>query len=373
MLIKNCRCFDGIKFIEELMDILVQDGKIEKIIKAGLMSYDGEKYDADGSIVCPGFIDIHTHGIGGFDNSDIHKDEVKEMAVLYHKAGSTTFIPSLPTISIPDIRKALDVYSSNSELVPGVHLEGPFINAEKRGAQNPVHILRPTVKSFTDAVGENIDLIMRVTIAPEKDEDFKFTRFLKEKGISISFGHTVCDSSTAGAFFDITDSIGTHMFNAMPSIHHRSPSITTVALNRDEVYCEVIPDLIHVHPEIIKMLFNIKGAQRTIAVSDSMLAAGLPDGEYDFAGIHVIVKAGSARLKAGNLAGSIITLAEGVRNIIKCGVKPESALASGTSTPAEASGLSLEYGYIKKGYMADILILEDDYSIGEVFKSGKLI
>jgi len=369
MIIKNCRCFDGNEFLDGYKNIIVDEGIITGISDAS-NSFNGDFIDAGNRVMCPGYVDIHTHGIGGFDNSDITEEEFPAMAKLYYEAGCTTFIPSIPTIHSKKILNTLCVYGNLKDEVPGVHLEGPFINAEKRGAQNPVYIQKPNASYFKKKFGEHIDTISRVTIAPELDIGFALTRFLISKGITVSFGHTVCDSEKASEFFDLTGSIATHTFNAMPSIHHRTPSITTVALNRDNVYCEIIPDLIHVHPEIIKLIFKIKGPERTIAVSDSMLAAGLPYGEYDFSELHVTVGPTGARLDSGNLAGSTITIADGVKNIIESGVSPAAALMSGTSSPARAAGIEHMAGYIIEGRSADLLILNEDYSVDKVFKKG---
>ena len=369
MIIKNCRCFDGNEFLDGYKNIIVNEGIITGIADT-VKGIAGELIDACGKTLCPGFVDIHTHGIGGYDNSDITEVEFPEMAKLYNEAGCTTFIPSMPTIPSKKILNILRVYSNLKDEVPGVHLEGPFINAEKRGAQNPVYIQKPNPSYFEREFGEHIDTITRVTIAPELDSDFALTRFLISKGITVSFGHTVCDSEKASEFFDLTGSIATHTFNAMPSIHHRTPSITTVALNRDNVYCEIIPDLIHVHPEIIKLIFKMKGPERTIAVSDSMLATGLPYGEYDLSGLHVTVGPTGARLDSGNLAGSTITIADGVKNIIKSGISTAAALMSGTSSPARSAGIGHMAGYIMEGRSADMLILNEDYSVDKVFKKG---
>ncbi len=372
MIIKNCKCFDGNEFLTGRKNIVVENGKISGISNEK-KDIKGDFFDAAGRIACPGYVDIHTHGIGGFDNSAISEEEFPQMEELYNKSGCTTFIPSMPTISSRKILETLRVYGKFINEIPGVHLEGPFINVEKRGAQNPVYIQKPSASYFEKEFGEFIDTISRVTLAPELDIDFSLTKFLVKKGIIVSFGHTVCDSDTAEIFFDIADSIATHTFNAMPSIHHRSPSITTIALNRENVYCEIIPDLIHVHPEIIKLIFKMKGPEKTIAVSDSMLAAGLPYGEYNFSGLHVNVGPTGARLASGNLAGSTITIAEGIRNIIDSGIRPEDALMSGTSSPARAMGIDDKSGYLKTGRNADLLILNEDYSVSEVFKRGKLI
>ncbi|MBN2557739.1 MAG: N-acetylglucosamine-6-phosphate deacetylase [Clostridia bacterium] len=373
LMISNCRLFNGEIFHEEPMDILIEDGIIAGIGIAGKTRYPGYAEDARGRIVCPGYVDIHTHGMGGFDNTYVEADKLDSMARVYHYSGTTTFVPTIPTVSDKNILRALEMYSRRPDLVPGVHLEGPFINIGKKGAQNPVYILNPLVDIFKKITGDYRKVVIRVSLAPEKDKDFKLTQYLVSENIKVSFGHTECDSETANAFFDITDAIATHMFNAMPSIHHRKPMITTVALNRDNVMCEIIPDLIHTHPEIIKLIYNVKGAGKTIIISDSMLAAGLGYGEYDFSGLHVTVSENGARLDSGILAGSIATIADGVRNITGIGVPPGDVLASATSSPARAMGLENICGHLKKGRTADILILADDYSVSSVFKSGEKI
>ncbi len=372
MIIKNCRCFDGEKFLSGNRNILVKNGLITSI-EEKYISGNEELLDADGKIVCPGFIDIHTHGIGGYDNSKISIEEYPLMAKKYNEAGTTKFYPSFPTISQKEMLHSLSIYKKIAKDIPGIHLEGPYINFDKRGAQNPVYIQKLNTEIFEMKFSGYLDIIKRITIAPELDENFAFTRYLVSKGIKVSFGHTTCNAEKANRFFDLTESIATHTFNAMPSIHHRSPSITTAALNREDVFCEIIPDLLHIHPEIIKLIFNIKGPERTIAVSDSMLATGLPKGKYEFSGLHVTVGETGARLESGNLAGSTITLAEGVKRIISTGVLPEHALMSATSTPARAMGIEKTDGYIKNGRSADLLILDSDYSVLKVILNGKML
>lgn len=369
MLIKNCSCFDGTEFLKGNIDILIKDGTITGISDKNIYK-DEQIFDAAGKIVCPGFIDIHTHGIGGFDNSKLSEEDFFSMKDLYNRAGTTTFYPSFPTIPSSQMVSNLKMYLKNKNEIPGIHLEGPYINIEKRGAQNPVYIEKPSIVRFEKEFSSFIKIIKRITLAPETDDNFAFTKYLKKNGIKVSFGHTVCDTEMANKFFNLTDSIATHIFNAMPAIHHRRPSITTVALNRKNVYCEIIPDLIHLHPEIIKMIFNIKGPDKTISVSDSMLASGLPMGQYNFSGLQVTVDETGARLDSGNLAGSIITLAAGVKNLVEIGINPEHALMSATSTPARAMGIEKKAGFIKKLMPADLNILNPDYSVSKVMIKG---
>lgn len=372
MIIRNCTLFDGDEFHRGKRDICIKDGKVTDIMPAGEVECKGREIDASDMTAAPGFVDIHTHGAGGYDNSDITEAELDDMISVYNFNGTTTFIPTFPTISTEQARKSLEIYSKRAD-IPGVYLEGPFINVKKRGAQNPMHIKPPTVKAFENIAEGYHDNILMVMLAPELDEGFKLTEHLVSKGIKISFGHTMCDSDTASSFFDKTDAVATHMFNAMPSIHHRDPTITTVALNRDNVMCEVIPDLIHVHPEIIKLIYKIKGGGGTILVSDSMLAAGLPDGEYDFSGLKVTVKGKKAELETGNLAGSLVKPSEGVVNLTGVGIEPADVLMSATSTPARAMGIQNVAGYVKKGGAADIVLLDRKYNVVHVIKGGNLI
>ena len=371
MVIKNCKCFDGKKFLEGLINIKIESGNIAFVSDQKIE--DDYVIDAGGNTVCPGYVDIHTHGMGGYDNSALSEEDLRKMSDLYIKAGTTTFYPSFPTISTKLMTETLKLYMNNSALVPGVHLEGPYINLEKRGAQNPVYIQKPSASRFHKEFKEYLGLIKRVTLSPELDQGFELSEYLVSKGIKVSFGHTTCDSDTADKFFDKYDSIATHMFNAMPSIHHRSPSITTIALNRNNVYCEIIPDLLHLHPEIIKLIFAVKGPEKTISVSDSMLAAGLPKGNYIFSGLNVTVGENGARLDSGTLAGSTIILADGVKNLISIGITPQNALMSATSSPAAAMGIDNVCGHIKEGRDADLLILEGDYSVSSVISKGNKI
>lgn len=368
--LKNCRLFDGEKFFDTLMNITINDGIVEEISRETTCN---DIFDCEGSIITPGYVDIHTHGIAGFDNSDFDEKSFSQMVNEYVKRGTTTFIPSFPTISSDTAFKTLSIYKNHKKTIKKVHLEGPFINTSKKGAQNPDFIETPDVESFIKYVQSNDSFIGRVTISPELDRNFELTKFLIEKNIIVSFGHTTCNFEKATEFFKITDSIATHLFNAMPIIHHREPGITLAALMNDNIACEIIPDLIHLHPEIIKLVFKLKGAEKTICISDSIVAAGLKEGKYVFSGLDINVTNKSARLKDGNLAGSIITMADGVKNMVSIGIDTKDALISATSSPAKAMRIENEAGYIRVGAKADILILSEDYSIKKVIKDGKFI
>ncbi|MBN1623644.1 MAG: N-acetylglucosamine-6-phosphate deacetylase [Clostridia bacterium] len=365
--LKNCRIYNGEEFLEGFKDIKIENGKI---IEIGDKIFCSEEIDCQGKIAVPGYVDIHTHGIAGFDNSNLSEEEYFKMTEAYHSRGTTSFIPTFPTIDSKTASDTFAVYLRHSDEIPCIHLEGPFINEEKKGAQNPEFILRPDKAEYANFISEYGDLVGRVTLSPERDENFELTKYLVSKGIVVSFGHTSCSYDIAMEFFEITDSIATHMFNAMPPVHHREPGITVAALMNENTACEIIPDMIHLHPEIVRLIFRLKGASKTICISDSIAATCLDEGNYIFSGLDIKVMNGSARLRSGNLAGSIITMAEGVRNLVKIGIKPEDALMSATSAPAKAMSIDDRTGYIKTGRMADILLLDEYFTVRDVFKNG---
>lgn len=368
--LRNCRIFDGERIMDQAGFLTIHDGIIDM---SDHIRKSEDSVDCGGGLVVPGYVDIHTHGIEGYDNSDLTSDEFKKMANAYAKTGTTTFFPTFPAISSKTAAKSLEVYKEHEDEIPGIHLEGPFINKKKKGAQNPDFIRKPDLEEYSRFVNEYMKLIKRVTLSPERDAGFELSKYLLSKGIKVSFGHTTCNYETGMDFLSLSGIIATHLFNAMPPIHHRKPAITTAALMDDDTYCEVIPDLIHLHPEILRMVFRLKGPEKVICVSDSIFATGLKPGKYIFSGLEIKVEKGSARLESGNLAGSIITMAEGVRNLINIGISPVDALTSATSTPAKAMGIESSCGFIRNGMPADILILGDDYFPVIVYKAGKRI
>lgn len=368
--LKNCRIFDGYEFIDGLADITFSSGIIKAI---GRITAKKNTYDCEGKTVVPGFVDIHTHGIAGYDNSDINLEEFPIMEREYNSRGTTTFVPTFPTIDKDTAKKSFFVYEKYRNYIPGIHLEGPFINSEKKGAQNPDYIIEPSVENFMEFAGEYSDLVCRVTISPETDKDLILTNYLLGKGIVVSPGHTTSSYEKALAFMEHTSGIATHLFNAMPPIHHRNPGITTAALMNEGTACEIIPDMIHLHPAIVKMVFKLKGPEKTICISDSIMAAGLSPGKYNFSGLDISVDGSSARLESGNLAGSIISMADGVRNMIRIGIDEKSAYMSATSSPASAMGLEKTAGVIAVGRNADLVVLDDENRVVDVFKKGKRV
>lgn len=275
---------------------------------------------ADNHILVPGFIDEHIHGCHGHDVMEANKDSLLDMAKQLAQEGVAYFCPTTMSMSIDDIKKALQVIADvkattyeGAEII-GVHLEGPFLSKKYHGAQNEKYIIpgnREILKQFLDASGEQIRLL---TFAYENDGD-NILPMMKHHHITPSLGHSDASAEVSIHAFNEGVSCVTHCFNAMRGIHHRDVGVVGASMLKDEVMCELIADLKHVSKEAIQLLFKVKGPEKIILVSDAIEAKYLPDGAYALGGQKVIVKDGAARLEDGTLAGSVLRLDQALKNI----------------------------------------------------------
>ncbi|MFA7672575.1 MAG: N-acetylglucosamine-6-phosphate deacetylase [Clostridia bacterium] len=375
MLLKNCKVFDGISFIKDIMDIRISNDIISSLtLSSNRTSIDDtDTKDMTGYILTPGFIDIHTHGIEGFDLCYSDDCDPEEFIYEYVKKGTTSVLPSTIALKTDKIRKILLRYSDvRCPAFLGIHLEGPFLNTKKAGAHKVENIQLPTIDAYNEIVGDHSNLIKRITIAPESDTDFALAEYLTKKDILVSFGHTECSSEMAYIAFRHGYILSTHQFNAMPQMHHREVYITGAALLDDDVYCEYIPDLHHVCTDMLKVLFKCKPIDKLIMVTDSLSPSGMKDGKYNLGDIDIYVVSGKILTANGVIAGSSITCAEGVQRMIDAGFEPKTVLRSVTSNPAHIMHLK-DRGRIKEGYKADINIFSKDYSIKNTIFHGKSI
>ncbi len=369
MILKNCKIFDGIKFFDDLLDLEIKDNLIVKIGK-DLDIGNKKALDLKGQILTPGFIDIHSHGIGGYDFSYINdKEDLDKIFDLYVSKGTTSLVPTSVTMPLEDINKLLEIFIDYEHpAFSGFHLEGPFINQEKTGAHIIDYILPPKISHFKEIEPKYYSLIKRVTIACELDEDFALAKFLNNLGILVSFGHTTCDAHSAIDAFNNGYLLSTHHFNAMPQLHHREVSITGAALLHDEVSCEYIPDLYHIEENMLKILFKLKKPSALIMVTDSIAASGMKDGKYKLGQMTVSVKDGLVTNEKGTIAGSSITMMQGVYNMIEKGFDQERVLRSATSNPALYMKIEKK-GFIKENYYADLNILSKKFQyLGGLFQ-----
>ena len=339
--LKNLRLFG------ELVNIGVENGKIAEIISADSF-VDGE--DFGGAKIYPGLIDIHSHGAVGIDTMDA---ELETLAKYYLDRGVTTWYPTTMTMSREDVNKVTSQkLPANGANIPGFHLEGPFLNPAKCGAQDPAHITAPSTEWL-----EGMDNVKLITVAPESEGGIDF---ISRVNAVVCIGHTTADYDTACAAFSAGAKCLTHTFNAMPSIAHRAPGPIVAGADMG-AYAQIICDGIHIHPAVIRMAVRMFGKDKIILISDSMCATGLSDGEYCLGGLPTFVNGGVATLKDGTLAGSTVNLFECVKRAISFGIPEEDAVKMASENPARLMGLNK--GKIAVGMDADFIIVNDEFEL----------
>ncbi|PTE85517.1 N-acetylglucosamine-6-phosphate deacetylase [Staphylococcus equorum] len=359
--------------------IIVKDDKITDVGKG---DYEGAltTYDAQGQHVLPGFIDIHMHGGYGEDAMDASYDGLKHLAESLLSEGTTSFLATTMTQSDENITKALEniiEYQKQQNVlkaadIVGIHLEGPFISEHKVGAQNPAYVQRPSIEKVQQFQKTANNQIKVITFAPEVEGAHETLEALHDQ-IRFSIGHTV-------ATFDETNEAVargakhvTHLYNAGTPFEHREPGVFGAAWTNDSLSTELIVDGIHSHPTAIQIAYKQKGNTRFFLITDAMRAKGMPDGEYDLGGQNVIVKGSEARLASGALAGSILKMNEGLKNLIQyTGDSLDNLWRVTSLNQAIALNIEAQKGSLKVGKDADIVIVDDEITVQTTIKAGAI-
>ena len=373
MRITNGRVFDGTRFNEG--DVFINGG-----VFVSTEDYvdDGAVIDATGMTVAPGLIDLHFHGARGFDFCDATPQALAAIAEYEAAQGVTSICPATMTFTeetlLPIMANAaaFKPTARQAELV-GINMEGPFISPNKVGAQNPLYVQQADVGMLARLQEASGGLVKLVDIAPEEPGALEFIR-QEHGGVRISLAHTCADYSTAAAAFEAGARHMTHLFNAMPGLHHRKPGPIAAAAERDDITPEIICDGVHIHPSMVRLAFRLFGPERMILISDTMEAAGLADGEYSLGGQAVTVRGNRATLHDGTLAGSNTNLALCLGVAVRdMGIPLEHALRAATLNPARALGIEASKGSIAPGKAADCIILNGEARVQRVVLRGQLL
>lgn len=357
---------------------VIEEDRIAAIVPASdaPIGTGAEVIDAAGQLLAPGFIDLQVNGAFGHDFT-ADPASIWEVAARYARYGVTGFLPTVITSPLETIAAAQDIVCrpparfSGAEPF-GLHIEGPFLNPARKGAHNPSYLRLPdlaAVSSWSPRTGVRL-----VTLAPELPGALEMIAELSSRGILVSTGHSTATYAEALAAFDAGARYGTHLFNAMPPLAHREPGLPGALLTDDRVCAGFIPDGIHTHPAIIRLVWKQLGRERFSMVTDCMAALGMGPGRHLLGDFEVFVNGDSARLADGTLAGSILSLDQGLRNLVReTGCSLEDALATVTTTPAKLLGRASERGQIAPGYVADLVLLSPDLQVQATIARGRIV
>lgn len=365
-------------------DIIVEEGKIIEIVNKEELSTatltGAEVIEGKDKYIVPGYIDIHVHGGGGSDVMDGDYEAINQIAIAHSHFGTTSFLATTMTMnkdkiirSLRSICEAVKKGTAGAEIL-GIHMEGPYINSEKKGAQREEDIKKVSIEEFSEFNQASGNLIRLVTIAPEMPGAIELIKYLYKQGIIASVGHSNATYAQVQAGIQAGLSHVTHTFNAMRELHHREPGVVGAALTSPELTVEVIADGIHIHPIVLKILTKIKEGEKIVLITDAMRAAGLKEGTYDLGGQEVIVTKGQARLKDGTLSGSVLTMDKAVKNMAsKVGVPLPKAIQMASFNPARSIGIDDKKGSLEPGKDADIVILNKNLETELTIVAGKIV
>ncbi len=358
--------------------IAIEDGKLRLLPPDADVS--GEIYDAAGKKIVPGFIDIHTHGAVGVDVNGATADDLEKIGKFFAKNGTTAFLASVLTDTEEQTRWCIDQYKawrdskrSGAELL-GVHLEGPFLASAYKGAM-PEHLLRTGDAELLRSYQEQAEGGIRyLTVSPEVEGVIDLIPAARELGIVTAIGHSGADYDTAMSAIAAGAAAGTHVFNAMQLLHQHRPAILGAVLESD-IYCEAICDGRHLHPGIVRLMLKVKGLDRVAAITDSIMAAGLPDGNYHLGVNEVVVEDGDAKLASdGTRAGSTLTQDAALKNLLAFTGRPlKDILPLLTENPAKLIGVFDRKGSIADGKDADLAVLDEGSNVVDVFVRGEVV
>jgi len=354
----------------EIISAIIPDQKF-------IVEKNDHSINTQGKWVTPGLIDIHVHGSNLADAMDADPKSINTLNQFFASRGVTGYLLTTGTASNSDISAVVDCFQEYSPLedgaVPlGIHLEGPYLCEERKGAQPAIHLRDPEPAMYQSWFKSG--KIRLMTVAPELEGAINLIKYGVKQGVEFAVGHSVASYEVMQEAFDSGLRQATHTFNGMNPLHHRHPGVVGTVLADDRVFAQVIADGVHVHPAVVKILVKAKGSNRTILITDAIRAAGIGNGEYNLLGQTVTVMDGVARISSGSLAGSVLTMDQAVRNAMAfCGIPFNEAIHMASLTPATSLKMHTERGALKPGLRADVTIFDQNYSVETTIVGGNIV
>ena len=365
MIIKGGKVFqeDG-SFLEQALYI-----NDHRLVDKAEHQDDEKVIDAEGLLVLPGLVDIHSHGAAGEDFSDGNPEGLKKILQYEKRCGITSYCPTSMTFPKERLRQIFasikGAQTEEEAKVVGINMEGPFLDPAKKGAHVEEWIAAPDA-AFVRELNQDVDGLVRlVTLAPNMDGAEEFIKEMHEE-VCISLGHTAADYDCASRAMKLGAHHVTHLYNAMQPFGHRAPGLIGAAMDDPECMVELICDGYHIHPSAIRAAFRMFGPERVILISDSMRATGMENGTYELGGQEVTVKDRKAVLKDGTLAGSATNLYGCMCKAVEFGIPLEQAIMAVTANPARSIGIFDQVGSIRIGKQADLLLVSENLELKRV-------
>lgn len=361
-------------------DILTEDGVIRQI-GSNLEADGAEVFDVSGYRIVPGFLDVHTHGAVGVDVNAAEPEDIEKVCRFQASQGTTGWLGSVLTDTreqtlwcIEQFKQWEKLEHQGAELL-GIHLEGPFLSPDYKGAM-PEHLLqKPNLELLKEYQKAAEGRIRYITVSPELDGMVDFIAEIGKLGIVTAIGHSGADYETTQAAIANGAEGATHTGNAMKLLHQHFPAIWGAVLENDRVFCEIICDGRHLHPGTVRLIIKTKGLDRVVAITDSIMAAGLPDGKYKLGVNDVVVVDGDAQLaNGGSRAGSTLTTGQALKNLLKFTGRPlEEIIPMLTENPAKLIRVSDRVGYIEPGREANLVALDEECNVCRTYVKGMLV